>query len=237
MECRPESHAERIYANLLDGLQTGAFAADHRFVDTEVAAQYGASRMPAREALLRLVAEGYLTGSTRGFVIPTLSLGEIGELSEVRRLLEPRAAASAAGNMDPAVRADLDAAIGRIRDALENDDLVGLMRANVVFRNIWLAAVGNRTLAATIARFMDRFTPIRRGTFEDARYRASYVAGLESIHAAFMEGDALHASDAMTRFMFDAEAAFRAVRAHELDTVRTPPRATRTRPEKEGRPS
>ncbi len=41
--------------------------------------------MPAREALLRLANEGYLVGTTRGFVTPRLGLDDIREIFEVRR--------------------------------------------------------------------------------------------------------------------------------------------------------
>jgi hypothetical protein len=56
----------------------------------------GTSRMPAREALLRLTNERYLVGTTRGFVTPRLSLEDIRDIFAVRLLLEPRAAANAA---------------------------------------------------------------------------------------------------------------------------------------------
>ncbi len=216
MTARVLSHAERIHANLLDGLRAGVFDSGHRFVDTEVAAEHGSSRMPAREALLRLTAEGYLVGTTRGFAIPSLSPDEISDLCEVRRLLEPRAAASAAGNMSGPVRSALTGAISGVRTALAEEDLPGLMRANVAFRNAWLGAVINRRLADTIARFMDRFMPLRRGSFEHPVHRTTYAGGMEAIYAALMRGDALQAGDAMTKFMFDAEVAFLEVRTAQL---------------------
>jgi len=221
MSMRPFSHAERIHANLLDGLRTGRFAASSRFVDTDIAGEFGSSRVPAREALLRLAAEGYLVATTRGFAIPSLALDEISDLCEVRRQLEPRAAASAAANMTDGTRRELTEAITRIRAALLADDLPDLMRANVAFRSAWLGAVVNRKLADTIARFMDQFMTIRRGTFEHPVHRHIYAEGLEAIHCAFMKGDALKAGDAMMKFMFDAETAFLEVRAAELQDEAT----------------
>ncbi len=80
---------DAIYADLRLKLQRSAVSPTDRLVDTEIANAHGISRMPAREALLRLVSEGYLVGTTRGFAVRELSLEDISGLFEVRRQLEP----------------------------------------------------------------------------------------------------------------------------------------------------
>src|ERR1700681_4118239 len=102
---RRDNLSERIYLDLRSRLQRGGIDADRRLVDLEVAAEYGTSRMPAREALLRLANEGYLVGTTRGFVTPKLSLEDIRDIFAVRRLLEPQAAANAARDLAPSEEA------------------------------------------------------------------------------------------------------------------------------------
>ena len=96
---------ERIYAELRLRLQRVPLKPEERLLDLEVAAAYGTSRMPARDALLRLVNEGYLVGTTRGFIAPTLSLDDVREIFEVRRMLEPSAIASVAKQIDEIGRA------------------------------------------------------------------------------------------------------------------------------------
>lgn len=86
---RADNLSERIYTDLRARLQRCAIRADERLVNVELAAAYGTSRMPAREALIRLVAEGFLVGTTRGFTVPTPSLQDIRDIFGVRRL--PRA--------------------------------------------------------------------------------------------------------------------------------------------------
>jgi DNA-binding GntR family transcriptional regulator len=105
---------ERIYADLRARLQRCEFGADDRLVDVDVAATYGTSRMPVREALLQLVNEGYLVGTTRGFMVPTLTLEDVREIFEVRKLLEPRAAAHAARDLDASAEAALAKAVRRL---------------------------------------------------------------------------------------------------------------------------
>ena len=84
---KPDSLSERIYGDLRGRLQRCEIGPEDRLVDTEIAIAYGTSRMPVREALLRLANEGYLVGTTRGFTVPRLSLDDIREIFEVRRLL------------------------------------------------------------------------------------------------------------------------------------------------------
>lgn len=55
-----------------------------------LAAEYGVSRIPLREALRQLEAEGLVNFNPhRGAVVSTLSLAEIEELFEIRAMIEP----------------------------------------------------------------------------------------------------------------------------------------------------
>jgi DNA-binding GntR family transcriptional regulator len=212
---KPESLRERIYLDLRRRLQRSEIGPSDRLVDTEIAAEYGASRMPAREALMRLVHEGYLTGSTRGFVIPALSLSDVLEIFEIRRLLEPRAAALAARDLTEAAAAALTQALADARAAEAKGDVEALILANIAFRAAWLGAVGNARLAATIARFVDQVQAVRLSTLRDAETRRVVLAGLERLHDAFLRRDAVAAADRMAEFVAHAERAFRAL--HEGD--------------------
>ncbi len=214
---RRDSLSDRIYLELRKRLQRGGLAPEDRLVDLEVAADYGTSRMPAREALLRLVNEGYLVGTSRGFVRPHLSLDDIRDIFEVRRLLEPRAAASAARDLSPADGARLDAAIVEARAAAAGDDIERMMLANIAFRGAWLGAVRNRRLADTIARFVDHAQTVRLGTLADPKTRSVVSHGLEGLHAAFRARDPQAAFDHMTEFMAAAEQAFFSVRKAEIE--------------------
>jgi DNA-binding GntR family transcriptional regulator len=214
---RRDSLSDRIYLDLRNRLQRAAISPDDRLVDLDVAAEYGTSRMPAREALLRLVNEGYLVGTSRGFVTPRLSLDDIREIFEVRRLLEPRAAANAARDLSKADEAKLTAAIVEARAAAAGDDIERLILANIAFRAGWLSAVRNRRLADTIARFVDHVQTIRLGTLADPQTRGVVSRGLEGLYAAFRARDAAAAHAHMAEFMAAAEQAFFTVRKAEIE--------------------
>lgn len=206
---KPESLRERIYLDLRRRLQRCEVGPSDRLVDTEIAADYGASRMPAREALMRLVHEGYLTGSTRGFVIPSLSLADALEIFEIRRLLEPRAAALAARDLTDGAANALSDALRDARAAEARGDVEALILANIAFRAAWLGAVGNARLAATIARFVDQVQAVRLATLRDAETRRVVLAGLVRLHDAFLTRDPIAAADRMAEFVAYAERAFR----------------------------
>ncbi|MFO1148722.1 MAG: GntR family transcriptional regulator [Alsobacter sp.] len=221
---KPDSLSERIYGDLRQRLQRCEIGPEDRLVDTEIAAAYGTSRMPVREALLRLANEGYLAGSTRGFVLPRLTGEDIRDIFEVRRLLEPQAAGNAARDLDEAGRRELTSALDEARAAADDPDR--LILANIRFRAAWLAAVRNTRLAETIARFVDHVQAVRLGTLADAGTRRIVIAGLEGLHDAFMRRDAKAATTRMASFMREAERAYG--RIHQAGAV-VPSRAAAVR--------
>ncbi|MCC6006420.1 MAG: GntR family transcriptional regulator [Rhodobacteraceae bacterium] len=213
---RRESLREQIYADLLRRLQLSEIGPDDRLIDTDIAAQWGASRMPAREALLQLVNEGYLRGTTRGFAVPVLSIQDIRDIFEVRRLLEPRAAACAARDLTEEAAIALDAALAEARAAAAASDARRMIAANIAFRGAWLACVRNERLAATIARFVDHVQTVRLETLRRPPTRAVVVDGLAGIHAAMRARDPITTADRMTAFMAAAEEAFFAARGAQI---------------------
>src|SRR3954464_9375987 len=91
-EAQPQSRQSLsaiAYDALRSRLRTGLVTPEDRMVDLEIAAQLGMSRMPVREALLQLVAEGVLVSTARGYRIPTLDPKDVMEVFELRKLLEP----------------------------------------------------------------------------------------------------------------------------------------------------
>ncbi len=210
---KPGSLRERIYADLRARLQRCEFGPDDRLVDVDVAATYGTSRMPVREALLQLVNDGYLVGTTRGFVVPTLSEDDVRDIFEVRKLLEPRAAAQAARDLDGRAEAALTAAIEEARAAVATGEVERLIMANIEFRTAWLGCVRNRRLATTIGRFVDHVQTVRLGTLRRSATRQVVLDGLEELYAAFLDRDPVRAGDRMAAFIGAAEQAYFAARS------------------------
>jgi DNA-binding GntR family transcriptional regulator len=80
----------QIFEQLRDGICDGTLAPGARLVQEQLADELKVSRMPVREALLRLEQENYVSRQpNRGYVVRGLTTSEIAEVYAARRALEP----------------------------------------------------------------------------------------------------------------------------------------------------
>ncbi len=215
-----QNTAGQIHDVLMGRIQRGEIRPGDRLVDTAVAAEFGVSRMPARDALMRLSYEGYLERTTRGFVLPRLDHVEILEIFDLRRLLEPRAAAIAAQSL---TEDDLEALATVLRDAraaMAAGDAERLFRASEIFRNSWIAAISNSSLRKALQRYMTQVQVVRMMTFANTDNHPLIVAGNTELFEAFCRRDSVAASDRILRFVFEGETAYRA--AHDAARTEQP---------------
>ncbi|MBB5976804.1 GntR family transcriptional regulator [Kribbella solani] len=85
-----ESEAERVARRLRDEILDGVRRPGERLVERELAAGLEVSRVPVREALKVLVAEGLITLRPRSWaVVRTFTDSDIADLTEVRAAFEP----------------------------------------------------------------------------------------------------------------------------------------------------
>ena len=85
------------YAMILDAIDRGRYTPGSRLVETELAERFGVSRTPIREALGRLETQGVVQhDGRRGLVVASLDHNQLGELYEVRMVVEGLAARLAA---------------------------------------------------------------------------------------------------------------------------------------------
>src|SRR5918997_1165848 len=79
--------AEELRRRIVDG----EFSAGFQLRQDALASEFGVSRIPVREALMQLEAEGLVKiHPHRGAIVSELSTEEVHELFELRALLEPR---------------------------------------------------------------------------------------------------------------------------------------------------
>lgn len=160
---------EQIYGEVEDEIVARIAFASWRVNEAELARYYGVSRTVTRDVIGRLQQRGVLRkdDSSRWYA-PALTAEHVGELYELRWVLEPVALTKAAPNVPPAflaeISARLDDAIAQAKsiegptlDRLEEDLHVAL-----------LGHCGNRTLMQAITlhqslliahRFLYRWTP------------------------------------------------------------------------------
>jgi DNA-binding GntR family transcriptional regulator len=200
---------DQVYDRLRDDLESGALPADHRFVELELAERYGVSRTPVREALLQLAREGILLPLERGYTLQTVSLKQILDRLEVRRMLDADIARRAALAMSPRELRKAQEAVARARSAHEKADHRLFADAQKAFRTTLREACGNETLARCSAMVDDSFRFLRMRLYESPAHRESTLVGIEAILEAVDSGSADAAETATLRFL-DALADFHA---------------------------
>jgi DNA-binding GntR family transcriptional regulator len=93
----PLSATDRLFGELKTAIITGALAPGATVSEPDLAARYGVSKTPVREALRLLAHAGWVRVLPRkGYLVRPLGLTDIKEVFALRRVLEPLAAADAA---------------------------------------------------------------------------------------------------------------------------------------------
>jgi DNA-binding GntR family transcriptional regulator len=105
----------RIRAKIL----SGAYAPGTQLLQDSIAAEFGTSKIPVREALLELRSEGLVDiFAHRGFQVRPLSRAEVEEVFRLRLDIEPQAAAAGARAASAADRAAAHAALVALNEGL-----------------------------------------------------------------------------------------------------------------------
>ncbi len=118
--------------------------------------RYGFSRAAVRAALARLRADRLvLAEPRRRHVIAPLTLRDVREIYDLRLLLEPAAAAQAAGRLEPAELARLEQLGATTLDIEDPDSVERFMAANRAVHVAVADAAGNTRAAAIVARLLD----------------------------------------------------------------------------------
>ncbi|MET3927406.1 FCD domain-containing protein [Devosia sp. 2618] len=203
-----KSHRERIYQMFLARIRAGEIGREDRLIDNAIGAELGVSRMPVRDALMRLTHEGYLVATTRGFMLPALSMRRVREIFEIRRLLEPRAVGQATIAMTTDQIESIAVAVDGARIAIREQDIQALYRTSELVRSGWLGAVPSDELREAISRYLIQVQSVRMGTMRDPAVQRVVVDGQARMLAAFRARDAFAAADEMLRFILAAEQSY-----------------------------
>lgn len=84
----------QLITRIRQRILSGAYAAGAPLVQDTLAAEFGVSKIPVREALVQLSAEGLIDGHAhRGFQVRPTSVAELDELFRLRVRIEPEAVA------------------------------------------------------------------------------------------------------------------------------------------------
>ena len=195
---------------------TGQHKPGERLVEDRLSAELGVSRVPIREALRTLAAEGLVDlPPRRGASEAQLSPAIAHDLVEVRATLEGLNARLAARHHEPAIVTELHQVLTEGNAAAQSGNVDDLVRLNGAFHDK-LAQAGRNSILWDIMRTLRERTSLVFAANTNRRSREDWEEH-SRILAAVIDGDEELAALLATRHVHQAaEAAFAAaLRNHE----------------------
>ncbi len=181
-----QSLAEAIADSVAEAIATRRLSPGERIVETTLADRFGVSRVPIREALKVLHAQGILTGGrNRGFRVADFGPETIRQVLEVRLSLETFILRDAIDNWRAGAHdlAELDGPLRQMEMAARAGDASASLRADVEFHRAICAASGNQ-IAATLWEAIARHVLI---IFSFETYRDGDLSAVVAQHRAFRD--------------------------------------------------
>lgn len=202
MEQKQANAADQAYAYVRERVVSGDFAAGTRLTEWQIAGALGTSRTPVREAMRRLVGDGILRFQpNHGTFVGTFTAKEIGELFDLRALLESEVAGAAARGISPEQVGQLQRLQDQIEEngvdlARENIDRIGAL--NREFHRIVARASDSPRMVNMLTNAIE--APVVQQTFR--RYTAAQLQRSFHHHRelidAFLARDTAWARDTMS---------------------------------------
>jgi DNA-binding GntR family transcriptional regulator len=196
-----------IYRTLLHQIFRGELRAGAVIAEEALASQFGVSRTPVREALIRLINDGFLEkGASRSYLVTEITIESIKNVFDLRYLLEPAAAAQAASNplrMDALTRA------GRIleemrawpREENEIERLLEFSGLDASFHETIAEASGNKRMAKFISELMKHSGHFWMLANSKGAPLVNTVQEHSNILEALRGGDPVKASEALRKHL------------------------------------
>ncbi|MCZ2496707.1 FCD domain-containing protein [Xylophilus sp. Kf1] len=192
------SAEEEAYRHLLQGIRLGTLKPGERLLTEDIAQRIGMSRMPVREALRRLGAEGLVTvRPNRGAVVRGLSAKEVDEVFAMRAALEGLAAARAARVATEADVRGLERLLDRMAEC--EGDMGEWVTLHRQFHETICRISDSPRLASQISSLHSIVEPLMRVWLENALQPARARTSHADILAALRAHDAKAAGDIMRR--------------------------------------
>jgi DNA-binding GntR family transcriptional regulator len=189
---RPQTTQEAVLAELRRMIASGEMRPGQPLVQDALATSLGVSRVPVREALKTLEAEGLVIYQPhRGYVVTELSLADLLEVYRIRELLESEAVREALPLMTVADVERLEEAERDIQQAAAVADVFTMAQANRRFHFALIGACGMPRLVRIIGVLWDTTEVYRSVYFTDQvnrqRVDAEHRALVEAVRAGQLD--------------------------------------------------
>jgi DNA-binding GntR family transcriptional regulator len=189
------SQTHQVYESLRSAILSLDVAPGERLSERGLETTYGASRTPARAALMRLESEGLVKREGRGWIVTPIDLAEIHAISEMRAAVEAAAvryAVERAGSDDVEALRELLEADRPTDDDSGPGTSAGGVRAGTNFHADLTRLSGNAVMAQSV---QDSLTRLERTRWLEVRTpEARFTAWRD--HVAILDAIANRDADA-----------------------------------------
>jgi DNA-binding GntR family transcriptional regulator len=152
----PALLADRAYEELRDRLVTLQIKPGEPIDEDRLGSELEMGRTPIREAIKRLALENLVcVYPRRGTFATEINIKDLAQITEVRAVLEARAAALAAERLTDAARDELTALIAELRAQRGGDDMQALMELDTRIHRFIYRAADNPFLEETLQRYFN----------------------------------------------------------------------------------
>jgi len=179
-----------VARKLREAIMSGNLKPGQRLVERELCEMMGVSRPSIREALRLLEADGLVnTVPHRGPMVSTISLEEARQLYAARAVLEGFAGRECARLHDPAVVRKIGEALGRLKVALAESDMIAVLEAKTDFYAALIGGCQNAFIERMLKPLHDRITLLRITSISHPKRVNKSLREVTAIWRAIQSGD------------------------------------------------
>lgn len=158
--------AEQVYQQLKQDIFSFRLFPGDRFSETDIAHYYGVSRTPMRDALFRLLREGYLqVGFRRGWKVSEINFAQLDQLYDLRIVLETASLDKLASATPPHPGIDTLKSTWCVAVEARESDPVAMFKMDEEFHRGIVRASGNDEMVRVHGEITERIRIVRRLDF------------------------------------------------------------------------
>lgn len=196
-----------VYDHIRAAIQAGDLQPGDPLVEAQLSEQFGISKTPVREALIRLKRDGLVDGSLhRKNRVATPTREDIERAFEFREWIETEIAARAADDPTPELLSELKDSIDAATNALKDDDERAYIAAISGFSDILVDASGNRYASEALERLRNILVLIANVSRRSPSRRKQSITEHQKILRAIKSKDATAARKATRDHLRSIEA-------------------------------
>lgn len=159
---RPPSLVDAVAAQLRDLIVSGELALGQALSERNLAAAFGVSKTPVREALAQLKTEGLvLIAAQRGATVFTLSGREVADICEWRQTLETVALKLAFERDRERLIEGLAKVVDRMHAARDKGQTKDYLAEDTAYHNVFFQCCGNRLFVETYDLMQAKIAALR----------------------------------------------------------------------------